>query len=88
MDEEPSEPSDEALELHFSGTDDGVVFADDGHHAFVEVIECGAGIGFEDFGDVGAHLDGGGGDSGDDLSVAVLHADEVSGDEDVWVAGN
>lgn len=101
MDEEPCEPGDEAAEAHAAGFHDGGVFADDGHHAFVEVAEGGAELegavcvlGFgesevflEDGGDVCAHLDGGGGDAGDGFVVGVADGDEVASDEDVRVAG-
>ena len=42
VDEEPSDPGEEALHLNFVGLHHGDVFADDGHGALVPVSELGA----------------------------------------------
>lgn len=101
VDEQPGKPGDEAAHPKSAGFHDGVVFSDDRHHSLVEVVKARAEIvlligksGFfeaelflEDFGDVGPHLDGGGGNAGNRLVVDVPHADKIASDKDFRMPG-
>ena len=99
VDEEPSNPSRISFDFQFFGLYDGGVFPDDSHDAFVVVVEVWAVaeilirggcflVFFENFGDVFAHLHGGGCESGDFYVVGVGEGDEVSSCEDIWVSGD
>ena len=93
VNEEPREPCGESGDVDAKDVGDGSGATDDGHVAFVEVMEgreiwFAGETGENDFCGVAALLDGGLSDAGEGLALVVEDVGKIADDEDVRKIGN
>ena len=92
VDEKPEAPGDEAGNVDSENIGDGGGAADDGHVAFVEILEgrksAASEAGFDEFGSITAALDGDLGDARERIAFCVVGDGEIAEDKNFGMIGD